>query len=132
MADIGQTQIPAPRVPFLDPRTDTISREWFRYFQELAARVRISESLSQIFLSGLVEVSTDYSPANHDTHLVCAGDITITLQTPADRTSELVVTNAGTGIISFVGTIIGRIDMQIGCQWTSIRLRPTLTEWVVV
>lgn len=29
------TQIPAPRVPFLDERTGTISREWFRFLNNL-------------------------------------------------------------------------------------------------
>jgi hypothetical protein len=29
------TQIPAPRVPFIDERTDTISREWFRFLNNI-------------------------------------------------------------------------------------------------
>ena len=29
------TQIPAPRVPFLDERTGTISREWYRFLLNL-------------------------------------------------------------------------------------------------
>jgi len=29
------TQIPAPRVPFMDERTGTISREWFRFLNNL-------------------------------------------------------------------------------------------------
>jgi hypothetical protein len=33
MANI--TQIPAPRVPIIDERTGLISREWFRFFNNL-------------------------------------------------------------------------------------------------
>lgn len=33
MADT--TRIPAPRVPFIDERTGLMSREWYRYFQNL-------------------------------------------------------------------------------------------------
>lgn len=29
----------APRVPFLDPRTGYVSREWYRFFNQLYARV---------------------------------------------------------------------------------------------
>ena len=32
---LNVTQIPAPRVPFLDERTGTISREWFRFLNNL-------------------------------------------------------------------------------------------------
>lgn len=31
------TQIPAPRVPFMDERTGTISREWFRFLNNIYA-----------------------------------------------------------------------------------------------
>ena len=31
MADTNSTNIPAPRVPFIDERTGTISREWYRF-----------------------------------------------------------------------------------------------------
>lgn len=32
---LNTTQIPAPRVPFMDERTGTISREWFRFLNNL-------------------------------------------------------------------------------------------------
>ena len=35
MADTNVTNIPAPRVPFIDERTGTISREWYRFLFNL-------------------------------------------------------------------------------------------------
>jgi len=32
---LNTTQIPAPRVPFMDERTGTISREWFRFLNNI-------------------------------------------------------------------------------------------------
>lgn len=132
MAEENQTRIPAPRVPFLVAGSNVISREWFRYFQELATRIRLAESLTTIWFSGLVEAGEDIAPTNEDTHIYCTAALTITLQVPTTRNSELIVTNASDGDITFIGTVNGKTDMQIGCQWTSIRLRPTLTGWVAV
>ena len=35
MADLNVTNIPAPRVPFIDERTGLMSREWYRFFLNL-------------------------------------------------------------------------------------------------
>ena len=35
MSDGTITQIPAPRVPIVDPRTGYVSREWFRFFNNI-------------------------------------------------------------------------------------------------
>ena len=35
MANLNVTNIPAPRVPFIDARTGLMSREWYRFFQNL-------------------------------------------------------------------------------------------------
>jgi hypothetical protein len=32
---MNPTQITAPRVPIVDPKTGLISREWFRFFNEI-------------------------------------------------------------------------------------------------
>jgi hypothetical protein len=35
VSDANITQIPAPRVPIVDPRTGYVSREWFRFFNNI-------------------------------------------------------------------------------------------------
>ena len=40
MAD-NTTQIPAPRVPVIDPQTGLMSREWYRFFYNLYVNVLI-------------------------------------------------------------------------------------------
>jgi hypothetical protein len=34
----AQQSLPRPDVPFLDLRTGLISREWYRFFQEIVAK----------------------------------------------------------------------------------------------
>ena len=35
MANLNVTNIPAPRVPFIDERTGLMAREWYRFFLNL-------------------------------------------------------------------------------------------------
>jgi hypothetical protein len=35
MAELNITNIPAPRVPFIDERTGLMAREWYRFFLNL-------------------------------------------------------------------------------------------------
>lgn len=51
----NQTNIPAPRVPLLDERTGLMSREWFRYFQNLFTQTGdqgSTTSIQDVQLSG--------------------------------------------------------------------------------
>lgn len=122
------TTIPSARVDLVDPRTGLISREWFNFFQNLFT---VSGGGSEA-PTGYVLVTTNYTPSNDDAHVICDGTFTITLQDPGTRSSELILTNAGTGVISIAGTVNGATDKQIGQKWTSIRLRSVGTSYIIV
>lgn len=122
------TTIPSARVDFIDPRTGLISREWFNFFNNLFTATGAGEGS----IGGFKLVTTNYSPSNDDLHLICDGTFSLTLQDPASRNSELIVTNAGSGVISLVGTVNGVTDKQLGHKWTSVRLRPVTTSYIIV
>ncbi|WP_373031613.1 hypothetical protein [Sulfurovum sp.] len=122
------TTIPSARVPFIDPRTGLISREWFNFFNNLFSATGGGEGS----LGGWVLKTTNYSPSNDDLHVVCDGTFTVTLQDPATRNSELIVTNVGSGIISLAGNVNGSLTRQIGQKYTSVRLRPVTTSYLIV
>lgn len=122
------TNIPPPRVDLLDQRTGRISREWYRFFLNLFTR-----SGGETYTSVKTTVVTaNYTPTNEDKHLLCEGTLTITLQDPDERFDELIVTNTGTGTISFVGAINGDLDKKIAFQHTSLRLRPVPGSYKIV
>ena len=122
------TDIPRQGIPLYEGKSNLMSRQWYLFMEGVYNATGIGRSL----LSWLVEVTGDYSPTNEDQHLVCSGTLTITLQPPTSRDYELIITNAGTGIISLVGTVNGDTDKKIRYQNTSIRLRPTSTEYKIV
>lgn len=122
------TNIPAPRVGLLDPRTGLMSREWYLFLLTIFDRVG-GESVTQ---TNATSVLDNYTPANSDVHLLCNGTFTITLQATNERIGELIVTNAGTGVISFIGSINSDTDKKIAFENTSIRLRPTTQGYKIV
>jgi len=122
------TQTPAQRINIIDPRTGLMAREWFLFFNGLLEATGASSGS----IGGYKSVTTSYTPTNNDKHLLCNGTLTITLQDPALRDDELIVTNVGTGTISFIGTINGDPAKQIAFQYTSLRLRPIGTSYVIV
>ena len=56
------TNIPAPRVPFIDPRTSTISREWFRFLNnqfQLTGGGTTAISLADLELAPYSDAATE-------------------------------------------------------------------------
>lgn len=123
-----QTEIPAPRVELFDPGSRFMSRGWYMFMQQLYNTTAVGQS----FLSFLVEITGDYTPTNNNRHIICNGTMTIELQDPTTRDSVLTVTNEGTGIVTFIGTINGDTNKQIRFQNTSLQLRPTTDEYKIV
>lgn len=122
------TQIPAPRIPVMDQSGNFMSRGWY-YFM---LQVYNATGIGQSFLSWLTEITGDYTVTNEVRHIICNGTLTITLQDPTARDSELIVTNEGTGTITFVGTVNGDTNKQIRYQNTSLRLRPGTDGYKIV
>lgn len=122
------TNIPAPRVGVIDSRSGLMTREWYLFLLNIFNRVG-GEQATQ---TSATSVLANYTPSNNDTHLLCNGTFTITLQPTAERLGELIVTNTGTGVISFVGTINSDTDKKIAFENTSLRLRPTTQGYKIV
>ena len=49
---MATTQIPAPRVPLVDPQTNTVSREWFLWFNSVYAFVGNGTGIQQVTSGG--------------------------------------------------------------------------------
>lgn len=52
MANTNITQIPAPRVPIVDERTSLMSREWFRYFNNVNTQIGGGTGITPIINGG--------------------------------------------------------------------------------
>ena len=126
------SRIPAPRVPIINLRTGEVQREWFRYFLTVDNLVVVSSD----FFSTIYETSDDYSPDNDILHLMCSGSPTISLQSYANRSSVLSVTNIGTGVVTIVpisGEIIkGDTSLELDFQWTTVQLCPKTGGYVII
>ena len=125
------TQIPAPRVALTDPTTGLTNRPWFLFLDAVYKATGVGES----FLNHTNTISGNYSPTNADWHLYCTAAAIITLPLAALRAKELVVTNAGTGVVTIVPespeTINGSTSLIIDFQWTTLQIRPIVGGFVV-
>ena len=91
------TQIPAPRVPFMDERTGTISREWFRFLNNIYTICGDGTGVIEPINGG---TGTDTTPT--DGQLLIGNAGTYTLGTLTEGT--------GIGITNGPGSIAVKID----------------------
>ena len=114
MATRNITQIPAPRVPLVDVQTNTVSREWFMWFNNLYAVTGTGTGITPVINGGtglatiptngqlLIGNGTGYTlntlTAGTGISVTnAAGSITVTNTLP-DRT--VVLTGAGTNVVT--------------------------------
>lgn len=91
------TQIPAPRVPFMDERTGTISREWFRFLNNLYTILGGGNGIIEPVNGG---TGTDTTPT--DGQLLIGNGVGYTLNTITEGT--------GIGVTNGAGSIAVKID----------------------
>jgi len=91
------TQIPAPRVPFMDERTGTISREWFRFLNNLYTILGGGNGIIEPANGG---TGTDTTPT--DGQLLIGNGVGYTLNTITEGT--------GIGVTNGAGSIAVKID----------------------
>lgn len=127
------TQIPAPRVPFLDPRTGQISREWYRFFLIAVDETGTDGGSLHTHVS---ESRDNISVDNDIWHIICASNPSIALQAASDRSSILTVTNAGSGVVSISpvsGELIsGKTILTLNHQWSTVQLLPYSAGYVII
>lgn len=132
MTITATTRIPAPRVPFINERSGQISREWYLFLFQVQETI----SLSTDFLSGVKNIVGDYAPDNDAVHLMCSGDITISLPSYTKRDKVLTVTNIGTGVITIepeTGELIqDDTSKELDFQWTTVQLCPKTGGYVII
>lgn len=90
------TQIPAPRVPFMDERTGTISREWFRFLNNLYTILGGGNGVIEPINGG---TGTDATPT--DGQLLIGNNVGYTLNTLTEGT--------GVGVTNGPGSIAVKI-----------------------
>ena len=91
------TQIPAPRVPFMDERTGTISREWFRFLNNLYTILGGGNGIIGTINGG---TGTDATPT--DGQLLIGNGAGYTLNTLTEGT--------GIGVVNGLGSVTVKID----------------------
>jgi hypothetical protein len=113
------TKIPAPRVPLLDERTKLISREWFRFFNNIYVITGgATQGVAQIVNGGTGADNAAQARANLGAG---TGNGTVTRVLAAGSTSGLTLTGdiTTTGTITLAGTVVvsssnleGTIDLD--------------------
>jgi hypothetical protein len=94
---LNTTQIPAPRVPFMDERTGTISREWFRFLNNLYTILGAGNGIIEPINGG---TGTNATPT--DGQLLIGNGTGYTLNTLTEGT--------GIGVTNGVGSVAIKID----------------------
>ena len=124
------TQIPAPRSAFIDS-SGRVDRIWYLFL----LAIRDVTGVASTFLSHQVTTSGDYVVTTNDWAIYCTGTMTVFLQHSGTRDKELVVTNAGAGIVTLQPTggetINGKTSMTIDFQWTTLQLRPASGGYII-
>ena len=137
MPDSNITKIPAPRVELVDPRTGLISREWFRFFNNIYVITGgASQGITQIENGGTSASTAAQARAN-----LGAGTVNRVIGTGYASGLSLVgdVTNTGTislqgEVIVNPGDLVGTIDLAtqvsgvlpIANGGTGLAARPTV------
>jgi hypothetical protein len=102
MSDTNITKIPAPRVELVDTRTGLISREWFRFFNNIYVITGgASQGVTQIENGGTSASTAAQARAN-----LGAGTVNRVIGTGYASGLSLVGDVTGTGTISLQGEVI--------------------------
>jgi hypothetical protein len=105
---LNLTQVPAPRVPLIDQRTELVSMEWFRFFNGLYAIVGENQNTIQPANGG-----TGLSATPAKGQLLIGNDVGYTLNTLTPGAGIGVTNGAGTiavantGVLSWSGGATG-------------------------
>lgn len=137
MSDTNITKIPAPRVELVDTRTGLISREWFRFFNNIYVITGgTTQGITQIENGGTSASTAAQARAN-----LGAGTVNRVIGTGYASGLSLVGDVTGTGTISLQGEVIvnpgdlvGTIDLAtqvsgvlpIANGGTGLAVRPTV------
>jgi hypothetical protein len=108
------TKIPAPRVPLLDERTGLISREWFRFLNNIyTISGGATQGIAQITNGGTSADNAAQARANLGAG---TGDGTVTRVLAAGSTSGLTLTGdiTTTGTITLGGTVVVNSGNLVG------------------
>ena len=141
MSDTNITKIPAPRVELVDTRTGLISREWFRFFNNIYVITGgTTQGITQIENGGTSASTAAQARAN-----LGAGTVNRVIGTGYASGLSLVGDVTGTGTISLQGEVIvnpgdlvGTIDLAtqvsgvlpIANGGTGLAVRPTVATKV--
>jgi hypothetical protein len=110
MAEQNITKIPAPRVPLLDQRTGLISREWFRFFNNVYIITGgETQGVTQIENGGTGASTAAQARAN-----LGAGTVTRVIGTGVASGLSLVGDVTTTGTISLQGTVLVNFNAITG------------------
>lgn len=102
MSDTNITKIPAPRVELVDTRTGLISREWFRFFNNIYVITGgASQGITQVENGGTGASTAAQARAN-----LGAGTVSRVIGTGYASGLSLVGDVTGTGTISLQGEVI--------------------------
>jgi len=96
---LNTTQIPAPRVPFIDERTGTISREWFRFLNNIYTILGGGNGIIGPFNGG---TGTDATPT--DGQMLIGNGTGYTLNTLSEGTGIDVTNGAGSVEVKIANT----------------------------
>ena len=110
MPDTNITKIPAPRVELVDQRTGLISREWFRFFNNIYVITGgNTQGITQIQNGGTGASTAAQARAN-----LGAGTVTQVIGTGVASGLSLVGTVTTTGTISLQGSVIVNSGNLVG------------------
>jgi hypothetical protein len=113
MATQNISQIPAPRVPLVDVQTNTVSREWFMWFNNIYAITGTGTGITAVINGG---TGTGTIPSNGQ--LLIGNGTGYALRTLTAGTG-ITVTN-GSGSITVTNTLPDRTVVLTGAGTTSV------------
>ena len=85
MANPNITQIPAPRVEFIDPRTGLMAREWFRFFVNLYTLTGSGTSTISLTDLQVAPLTADITPLQTELQALASGPSTEWLNAAMDK-----------------------------------------------
>jgi len=90
MAELNITNIPAPRVPFIDERTGLMAREWYRFFLNMFVLTGSGSNpttLDELQLGPAIQPTLGVTSVTGSPPVVSSGGLTPVISMPAATTS---------------------------------------------